>query len=202
MFQLIKVKISPVRKLVFLTFTGNLYFPISLDDYYRLRPQQFDHQLTHLSLYHLLRDYSLRQLALSPKSTFTLSLKLKKHYYQLLRHYHYHQPPVPNDLIRQIIDNLSSQHLLDDREYANFMVNKHQRKSARHIIFLLHQAGVNYSTCSDCLSTLHQQDRAKIIKLLPKIAHLPPPKQFSWFIRRGFREDSVKSVIDETVVNR
>lgn len=203
MSKIIKTRISPIKQLVYLTFDDTSYFPISIDDYYHLHPDSYHPDLVKLSLVHLLKQYALGQIAISPKSLSLLTLKIRRRYYQLLRRYHYPEPaPVDQLLSLDIIPYLQTHHLIDDSAYVEHLIRRHPTKSTRHLIFLLTKSGISRSQYAPYLVSLNQQENQKIRRLLPKLSHLPYSKLLSWFANRGFSIDSIKSVIDETRSNR
>jgi len=154
-------------------------------------------------LVHLLKQYALGQIALSPKSLRLLTLKIRRHYHQLLHRYHYPDPvPIDQILSSDILPYLEAHRLIDDSAYIEHLIRRHATKSTRHFIFLLGKSGISRSQYAPYLADLYQQEQQKIRRLLPKLSHLPYPKLLSWFINRGFSIDSVKSVVDESQNNR
>lgn len=197
--QLIKTKINPIRKLVFLTFSDGSSFPISLDDHLRHLSTA---NLPSASLSFLLQNYALRQLALSPRSEKVLRLKLRRHYYLLTRRYRYFSPPSVDEIVPAVLQKIKSLNLIDPTSYIEHLIHRHSDKSARHLIYLLRQSGVSPSDLSPYLSSLSRADSEKVKRLVARKSNLSPNKLYPWLIRKGFPQDLVKTIIDETFQNR
>lgn len=193
-----KAKIDAFGKKVNLEFEDGTFFPLSIDDYSRLSSLD---DLPSRSLYFLLLNYALTQLSFSPKSDKNLIFKLKKHYFTLLRRYRYPVRPPLDPILDQITGKINSLNLNPRQSFIRYFIDKNSQKSARHIIFLLHQQGISQSDLAPYLDEINQSDAAKIKKLLTKFSALDPKLAFSRLVRRGFREVSVKTLIDAAAKN-
>ncbi len=202
MQTLTKAQINPIRQLVTLRFSDNSYFPVSIDDYYQLHPTTIDASLITASFLFLLKDYALRQLSFSPKTSTILKLKLRQYYYQLLHRYRYPLKPSLEPLLNSVIDYLTSRSLLSSDSFIKHLINQNPLKSTRHLIFLFQKAGLSQSEYNPYLPDLYRADETKVRKLISKRPTLPYLKLFSWLVGRGFDQSTVKTIIDETNSNR
>ena len=154
------------------------------------------------SLYYLLYNYSLNQIALSPKISQTLSPKIRQKLYFYQRKY-----KLTGDfhfLVDEIIDKLSSLNLLDEVSFSQYLLRKNKKHSRQYISRLFSQ--YHLSLPPDLAST----DFQNIKEILNKKKYLSlnlaensvKNKVFASLLRKGFAYHDIKTVIDELSKNK
>lgn len=210
---MILTKISPSRSpgSCWLVFEDKHFLFFNLDDVvrYHLKSRQTPPDyplLEQLSLYHLLLNYALRQIALSPKPQKLISQKLhqKAIFYQ--KKYKFSTSPDISQTISQLILFLNSRKLLDDNQFVAYFVKKHSRKSRLYIQLALRKLGID----SSLIASLPPEDETALIALVQKkipLNYLSLDRKLqlrllSSFVRKGFAYNKVKLAIDDYLQNR
>lgn len=193
------LKVSRNPNIVWLTFDSGNYLAIPADDIYKHSLKKGDlvddQKLKFLfqsSFTFLLREYALRQIALSPKSEKIIKQKLKLKYLILHRKY---QPPSlsVDEIINNIVAELSKKGLLDESGYIESLLRRKKGKSTGYLKSLLISQGIDPQKYEHLLSS--SEDIIKIKKLLPQLG--TDQKAISKLIRRGFSISSIKKAIDD-----
>ena len=154
--------------------------------------------------YQKLRDYTLRLLSFRPRSTKEISVKLQK--FTANRDF-------PNELIGKVINELTEQKFLDDKEFVRWWVDQRQSyrpKGIRAIKMELLNKGIEKEIIDEVLSEgseekISEYDLAmKVInkKLVNfnKLSHEKLKiKIRDHLLRRGFDWDVIRKVIDSRV---
>lgn len=206
----IKKSIIPSR--VNVQFGDGNYLPFFIDDIIKLSIKKGEvldtdrfNNLIQTSYQYLIKDYALRQIASSPKTKKLLNQKISQKKYQLSKKYPLLKDAVQNSLIvNQVVDDLQDLGLLNDIDYAKYVINHHRAKSPQYIRYLLLQKGVNLKNLPDDIFS--QIDSSQNIKkyLLKKfskpqdLADFNTKNKFiSSMLRKGFTHSEVKTVIDD-----
>ena len=123
---------------VWLIFNDSSKLPFFIDDVVTLGlktnleiSDELYGKIKSTSLYYLLYNYALNQVAISPKISQILSPKIKQKLRFYLRKY-----KLTGDydyLIDQITDKLLSLNLLDEFAYANYLLRKNKNRSRQYI---------------------------------------------------------------------
>ncbi|HEX8932013.1 MAG TPA: regulatory protein RecX, partial [Patescibacteria group bacterium] len=202
---------------VVLYFDNNFIIPLFIDDYVRIQLKSgfdYDHEMlatiVNASLGFLLRDYSLRQIAMSPKTKTILSRKIKMKLNQLLSKYKVPQDLTPtSDLIDRELAYIESTGLIDNRQYIESYIRRHPQHSKALIIQGLRAQGVSV-TPDELLGFDLGSNRLKIHRLLQKKRFsrelLSDPKSknkiLAFLARKGFSYDEIRSAIDDYLQNQ
>jgi len=206
------LKILPSRRTknrVWLIFSDSSKLPFFADDAIILGLKtgldindELFNKIRNAALYYLLYNYSLNQIALSPKISQVLAPKIRQKLYFYQKKYQ-----ITGDyfsLIDQIIDKLSSLNLLDDVAFANHLLRKNQRRSRQYLSQLFSYYHLNLpETYSN-----HDAESIKNILLKKNLLSLnllePAVKNklFASLMRKGFAYNDIKTVIDELSKNR
>jgi len=203
--KIISLKPSRSGNLLHLGLEDGTVLPISADDAVRLSLSRFLNlspeelsRLYLLSASFQLREYALRQIALSPKTAAILSQKLLHHFYKIKT-----RCRLPDLDYRQIIDkiitDLQDKGLVSESEYVNFFLHRHSGKSRRHLELLLKKQGVKV------ILPAAADDLSKIKKIIAKSRYQPTDlrdfktknKLFSSLYRRGFSLDDIRRAVDD-----
>jgi len=154
------------------------------------------------SLYYLLYNYSLNQIALSPKISQTLSPKIRQKLYFYQRKY-----KLTGDyqfLVDQVIEKVSSLNLLDEISFSQYLLRKNKKHSRQYLSRLF--SHYHLSLPPDLAST----DLQNIKDILNKKKYLSlnlaensvKNKIFASLLRKGFAYYDIKTVIDELIKNK
>lgn len=195
--QSLKVSRSP--SLIWLTFDNGRYLAIPVDDVYRhslKKGDLIDDQklklLYELSFTYLLKEYAVRQIAISAKSENIIKKKLKLKYLYL--HQKYQPPQLDVDqIISNIVTRLNDQHLLDETSYIESLLHRKSNKSSGYLKSLLISQGINPQKFQHLIDG--SDDVSKIKKLLPNLG--TDQKAILKLIRRGFSLNNIKAAIDD-----
>lgn len=193
---------------VWLLFSNKTKIPFSLDDLVflslksntEITPKIYE-KIKSTSLFYLLYNYSLNQIALSPKIRQILLPKLKQKLFFYGRKY-----KIDGDyssLIDEILDKLDSLSLIDESAFADYLLRKNQHRSRLYLqkLFSLYKLRLplNYS----------YDDSNKITQILLKktrTQNLSDPsaknKIINSLLRKGFAYSDIKISIDEFTKNR
>lgn len=208
--QILSIKTSRFPNRAYIKFSDGLLLPLFVDDLIKLSlksGKEINEDeliiIINSSLAYLLRDYALRQIAISPKSERSLTQKLKRYINGRIYKYTIPQNSLNlKELIDQCITKLKDQKLIEDSDYINFFIKKNHQKSKKEIIYLLQKEGLKIET-----SHLKDSDISKIKKLLTKkkadAQNLSDFKYknkiIAYLYRKGFSIDDINNVIDETL---
>lgn len=209
MLTLTNIKASRIPNRVNLVFSDGSYLPFLTDDIIKLslkKNQSIDNNLltkiTITSLTYLGTDYSLRQIALSPKTEKILTHKLKLYFSRLKHKFILFSSVSISPIITDIISRLQSRQLLNPQDFINSFVNKNKSKSVAEIKFLLRQKGIDTKDLTN-FQFKNDLDAIKTIlakkNLTPDILTDFKQKQrlYASLFRRGFQISDIKTAIDD-----
>ena len=193
---------------IWLIFSNQLKLPFFADDVVRLGlknnleiSDELFGRIKATSLYYLLYNYSLRQIALSPKISQTLSPKLKQKLHLYLQKYQ-----LSGDylyLVDEIINKLSSHQLLDEISFSQHLLRQNRHRSRQYLYRLYSyyhldfpeayqgddQESIRNILMKKKFSSLNLSEKAVKNKILASLA------------RKGFAYNDIKTVIDELSKN-
>jgi len=202
--EIISVNVSKKNsRLIWLKFTDNVLLPLSADDYVLMHLKKFepltDEQFLTVqtaSARFLLTEYSLRQVAISPKVRVLLSRKLRL-YSQKINHSYQYPDGLVIGLIDSVVDKIDSLGLLDPVSFAEYFTRRHHRQSSSQINYQLRQLGISQKA-------IMSDDVAKIKLILQKKYK---PEDFSDYqtkrkiiaklYQKGFAVNDIKTAIDD-----
>ncbi|MDP4009799.1 MAG: RecX family transcriptional regulator [Candidatus Shapirobacteria bacterium] len=211
------IKASRIPNRVYLRFSDGKYLPFFIDDVviHSLHSgmdldELIFKKIVNIALTYLLKDYSLRQIAISPKTTRILTFKLSLYLRRLTKKYQLAlSESEKRELIESNILKLKEKGLINDEEYINFFIKKNSRKSRQEIIFLLKKNGIDTSIIPP-EKLNNEGDKDKIKNLIIKKIHNSSDlidfnnrkKVTAYLIRKGFSYDNVKFTIDDLINSR
>lgn len=193
---------------IWLIFSNQLKLPFFADDVVKLGLKnnleigdELFEKIKTSSLYYLLYNYSLNQVALSPKISQTLFPKIKQKLHFYLRKYQLSGEYLY--LVDEIIDKLSSLQLLDEASFSQHLLRKNQHRSRQYLSHLFSYYHLDIPTnyqnndpesikkilMKKKFSSLNLSEKAVKNKLLASLA------------RKGFAYNDIKTVIDELSKN-
>ncbi|MFA5894684.1 MAG: RecX family transcriptional regulator [Candidatus Shapirobacteria bacterium] len=202
------ITISPSRKSqqqVWLKFDDGTLLPFKVDDIVRLKLSKFtdissDFFQTILvaSATYLLLEYSLRQIAISPKTEKSLQQKLKIYCQKLKFKYNFSLDliyPLIDSTVQRIVDD----GLIDNQGYVDHLLRKYPRKSSAEISYLLRQQGITYAPKLDSSVEITKIKNIIIKKYSSyNLAdYNVKNKLVSNLARKGFPIEFIKTAIDE-----
>ncbi len=207
--QLIQILPSHrTKNRVWLVFNDATKIPFLIDDVVVLglktRQEINDdlfNRIKNSCLYYLLYNYSLNQIALSPKISQTLTPKIRQKLnfyqrkYQLKGDYVY--------LVDQIIDKLSSLKLLDENNFAEHLLQKNRKHSRQYIsrLFSYYHLSLpvdySYSDTQNIKAILSKKKYQSLNLSVNSVKN----KLISSLLRKGFAYDDIKIAIDEMIKN-
>lgn len=205
------LKILPSRRTknrVWLIFSDSSKFPFFIDDLVILGlksgleiSEELFEKIKSTALHYLLYNYSLNQIALSPRISRVLSPKIRQKLYFYQKKYH-----LDGDfshLVDAIIDKLSAKNLLDQVAYSSYLIRKNKNRSRQYLSRLFSYYHLDFP--SDFINN-DQQSLKKILlkKNISSLNLLETPvknKLFASLMRKGFAYDDIKNVIDELTKN-
>jgi len=206
---MILVTISPARisQKVWLKFSDGHLLPLKIDDLYILSLRKGQEvspdlyrQIELLSANYILFEYSLRQIALSPKVLPILAQKQHQYWLRVRDKYHY-QMSEEADIINKINQKLEADNLIDSQAYIEYFVRTHPKYSSQQLKHHFTHLGLQFQ--------ISESDLPKITKLLAKKyqkTDFSDYKQrsnvYSALFRRGFAIDDIKTAIDDYCKNR
>lgn len=202
-----KIIFSKIKDRVFIFFSSKDYLPLYIDDFVTLKlktntlltPLLF-RILSRRSLFYLLYQYSLRQIAMSPKIKEILLPKIRQKLYIFQRKYTYSPKINTQKIISRVLKKLNSLDLLNRDIYAQYLVKHNQHKSS----YFLRQLFSRYH-----LDNIFLPDRSSDTKLLKKhlykkLTNISKPldvktknKIIRSLIQKGFAYPDIKIQIDE-----
>ena len=196
-----------------LRLSNGLILPLLADDCFKLSlkknqaiNQSLLTQLVELSFSYLIEEYSLRQIALSPKTDKLLGQKINIKSRQLLHKYPLFKTHLKRktQIVSDIISKLSQKGLLNELDYARFLLNRHRHKSENYLKKLLSYHGINpHHLPYDFFTSLTPDLTIKkyLLKKFPQPTDLADFNRKNKFIasmlRKGFSHFQVKTVIDD-----
>ncbi len=199
------ISVNPSRRnnrLIWLKFSDGSLYPFPVDDYVLMGLKKTDIDETLLtdiqtrSARFILREYSLRQITISPKIRTILSPKLRQYSHKLNLKFKYPEGLV-SGLISEVLDWLESQNLLDEKQYIDYFIRRHRHQSAVQTTFQLRRLGLDphleMAPETDKITTIiekkyHQSDFDDY-KIRNKIT--------AALYRKGFALDDIKTAIDD-----
>ena len=151
----------------------------------------------------LLKNYSIKLIAQSPKVESQIRTKLASYYQKLinklgldLNNYNF------SEIIEEIISYLKDNDFINERIYISSFVRCHPKYSRQLLIYRLKNLGLKEILINKLLPTV-DSEREQIKKdILKKYSlnqlkgYQSRAKIFSSFVRKGFSIDSIKNVID------
>jgi regulatory protein len=139
---------------------------------------------------------ALRLLAASPKSRQELSQKLSEKGYS-------------DGVIRDALDLLEKQNILNDRGYASHLLNRYrtvQPSGRRRLAFELKRHGIPFKIREEMLSEVNPEDEAQRAREVGKerwgrLSRLPEEKRkkrvYDFLLRRGFDFQIARDLVEE-----
>jgi SOS response regulatory protein OraA/RecX len=206
------------EKIICLLSTG-LALPLPVEDIARLgltKGRKLDDQelgrLIQSSVAFLLYSYSLRQIALSPKTELILQRKLSLYYRLMVKKYPFPPTLVSNssEIITQVLGRLADRQLLAPQAYLQYFVHKHHAKSHQYLKYHLLRAGVPSSLVSKYFHSLSDVSQRQTILTYLTRRYQPSQlrdykvknKVLSALIRRGFEYSDIEGAFDEFLINQ
>jgi len=173
--QIISIKTSKIPNRVWITFSDHSFIPFFIDDVVKLsliKNQEIDESKLELiiktALQFVGREYTLRQIAFSPKTEKIINQKLKLFFQKTIFKYKLNTNNLNlNEINQHIIQNLKDRNLLNEKDFIDYFVKKNKKKSRQQIIYSLQQFGVDSSFLS-LVEFNQESDIDKIKKLLNK----------------------------------
>jgi SOS response regulatory protein OraA/RecX len=159
-------------------------------------------KIKNAALYYLLYNYSLNQIALSPKISQVLSPKIRQKLYFYQKKYQ-----IDGDfayLTDQINDKLSSLNLLDDAAFTNHLLRKNQRHSRQYLsqLFSYYHLKLPETYSNHDVESIKNILLKKNLQSLNLSEPAVKNKLFASLMRKGFAYADIKNVIDELFKNR
>lgn len=206
------LRLLPSRKTknrIWLIFSDNFKLPFFADDVVKLglktnldiNDELFE-KIKVSSLYYLLYNYSLNQIALSPKIGRTLSPKIRQKLHFYLRKY-----KLTGDyiyLIDEIIDKLSSLDLLDDVAFGEYLLRKNKKHSKQYLsrLFSFYHLKLPQDFLNDDIQNIKDILVKKKYSSLNWAENTVKNKIIASLARKGFAYNDIKTAIDELSKNR
>lgn len=194
---------------VWLIFDNSLKLPFYVDDVLKLglkakleiSDELFEKIKTH-SLYYLLYNYSLNQIALSPKIKQILLPKLKQKLYFYQKKY-----KLNGDyqfLIEEILNKLSSLDLLDESSFSDYLLRKNKKRSRQYIsrLFSFYHLTPPQSLPEGDIQNIKDILLRKKYLSLNLSDNTVKIKLIASLLRKGFAYNDIKIAIDESIKNK
>jgi len=191
-------------------FSNNSFLPLglvavhqlSLKKNQQIKPQKLQ-EITFASLKFLLKNYALRQIAISAKTEKILQQKLQVYLRQNLTKYHLSAHPNHQTIIQETLSYIKDRKLLRPQEFIDYVLRKHRHKSFFYVQNLLRQKGIDpllIPSSSPC------QEVEKIKRILNKkrlktkdfTDHNTKNKIINSLARQGFSYSDIKIAIDDS----
>jgi len=194
---------------VWLIFNDSSKLPFFIDDVVRLNlkanldiSEELFNKIKSASLYYLLYNYSLNQIALSPKIEKTLSPKIRQKLYFYQKKYH-----LDGDftyLIDQVIKKLSSLNLLDDVTFASYLLRKNKKHSRQYLsrLFSYYHLSLPPDFNRNDIQNIKDVLVKKKYASLNLSENSVKNKLLASLLRKGFAYSDIKTAIDELYKNR
>ena len=194
---------------VWLIFSNSLKLPLYADDVFKLglkAKQEIGDELFEKiktsSLYYLLYNYSLNQVALSPKISQTLSPKLRQ------KLYFYQQKYKLNGdyqfLVEEILNKLFSLNLLDEISFADYLLRKNKKRSRQYLsrLFSFYHLTLSQDNPEVDIQNIKEILLKKKYLSLNLSDNTVKNKLIASLLRKGFAYNDIKIVIDESIKNK
>ena len=192
-------------QLLWLKFLEGRLLPLSIDDFVSLgikKTQEIDDalfsQMEQRSARFMMLQYSLRQIAISPKIQSILVPKLKLYCRRLSLKFGYQSSLYPA-IIDEIIQKLTDDGLLDEPGFVDYYLRRHSKKSVLENNYRLRQLGIK-----TVIPKIPGSDSENIKKiLLRKYSQInlddfaARQKVIAALTRKGFALNDIKNAIDE-----
>lgn len=149
---------------------------------------------------YLLYQYALRQVAISPKNKFVLKQKLTQKL----------PPGSAPSLISEVVEALEAKSLLNEEDFAAYLLSRHQNKSAFFQKRILQQRGVNQDIISKLTNHTDNKQQIKLITNLTNKYHLryqklpkfqQNQKILNLLYQKGFPLALAKPIVDQSLKN-
>lgn len=204
MRKILAIKSSRFPNRAYLKFDDGFFIPIFLDDLVILKLNQNQeigeekfNSIIKASLFYLLKESALRQIAYSPKSKNILKNKLSVSLKKNLIKYKIPYNSEYRQIIDDVITKLEDQGFLNNDDFIKYFINKNKNKSWQEIDYLLKKQG--FSNVS-----FKSNDKEKIKKILIKkdfsksdfVDFHKKNKIVSSLYRKGFSFEDIKAAID------
>lgn len=153
-------------------------------------------------LYYLLYNYSLNQVALSPKISQILSPKIKSKLYFYLKKYNLEGEYLY--LVEEILTKLSSLNLLDDLAFAEHLLRKNKKRSHQYLsrLFSFYHLPLPETSPSNDVQNIKEILQKKKFISMNWAENSAKNKIIASLARKGFAYNDIKTAIDETKKNR
>ncbi|HBP50758.1 MAG: hypothetical protein US68_C0008G0079 [Candidatus Shapirobacteria bacterium GW2011_GWE1_38_10] len=206
------LRILPSRRTnnrVWLIFSDSSKLPFYIDDLVTLGlkagldiSEELFEKIKTASLYYLLYNYSLNQIALSPKIAQTLSPKIKQKLYFYLRKYKLSGDY--SSLIDQVVSKLSSLNLLDEATFSDYLLRKNKKHSRQYLsrLFSFYHLTFPQDYQSDDVQKIKDLLAKKKFLSINLVEDSVKNKLIASLIRKGFAYSDIKIAIDELGKNR
>lgn len=194
---------------VWLIFSNSVKLPFYADDVLKLglksnleiNDELFE-KIKTSTLYYLLYNYSLNQVALSPKIEQTLSPKLRQKLYFYQKKY-----KLTGDfyfLIDEIIDKLSSLNLLDESSFSDYLLRKNKKHSSQYLsrLFSFYHLIPPQTNSRDDIQKIKEILLKKKYLSLNLSDNTVKNKLIVSLVRKGFAYNDIKIAIDESIKNK
>jgi len=194
---------------VWLIFSNSLKLPFYADDVLKLGLKtKFEisddlfEKIKTRSLYYLLYNYSLNQVALSPKIRQTLLPKVRQKLYFYQKKY-----KLTGDyqfLIEEIIDKLSSLNLLDEISFSHHLLQKNKKRSRQYLsrLFSFYHLPLPQDNSREDIQNIRDTLLRKKYISLNLSDNTVKNKLIASLLRKGFAYNDIKTVIDELRKNK
>ncbi|HAX99437.1 MAG TPA: hypothetical protein DCY12_11265 [Candidatus Atribacteria bacterium] len=194
---------------VWLIFSDSLKLPFYADDVLKLGlkanldiSDKLFENIKNRSLYYLLYNYSLNQVALSPKIQQTLLPKLRQKLYFYQKKY-----KLTGDfqiLVDEIIDKLSSLNLLDEASFSEYLLRKNKKRSQQYLsrLFSFYHLTSPQNTPEGDIQNIKDILLKKKYLSLNLSDNTVKNKLITSLFRKGFAYNDIKTVIDELSKNK
>ncbi len=142
--QIISIKASKTPNRVWITFSDRSFIPFFIDDVVKLslvKNQEINESKLQLiiqtCLFFVGREYTLRQVAISPKTEKIINQKLKLFFRKTILKYKINTNNLNlDDIGRQIIQELKDRKLLDDQDFIDYYLKKIAKNHANKLSIL------------------------------------------------------------------
>ena len=149
-----------------------------------------------------LSEYALRQIAISPKTSYLLRQKLKIYCQK-------NRLRAPNT-IAKVLKKIENKGLLNDQKYVEYYLRKYPKKSHNLVKLELGHRGISRQLIEKLVHYNAAQSENAIVLLLTKkkitAALMADPREknriLSMILRKGFSLNEAKSAIDAYLKNR
>lgn len=167
-------------------------------------------ELSKASLRHILTEYALRQIAISPKNKLVLKQKVTQKAPAILAKYGYSLLD-SDQIISEVVDYLEAKNLLNELDFATYLLSRHKNKSIFFQKRILQQKGVSQEIISNLIGKVDQQNqlvlmRNLVIKYRLRYQNLPKFQQnqkiLNLLYQKGFPISLAKPIVDQTQKKR